>query len=204
MLSLFTFRPPLTLRSRVSQLLRASSSLTQGQTELLTGSCSPHCTKRRHPKTGESLSRAISTAPSLQTSTSLTLGMAEARYCVEYARSGRSSCKKCKQQIEKGVGRIGKITANAFSDDGGEMKMWYHMRCMFETLKVRWGWACGRGLWEGVGDEAGGRGWVGGLWEGLPIMEGINQNTSKSNSKSGHLISQGYKCGCLGRGFPPI
>jgi len=62
--------------------------------------------------------------------------MADARYCVEYAKSGRSSCKKCRQQIEKGVGRIGKVTANPFSDDGGEMKVWYHMRCMFETLKV--------------------------------------------------------------------
>lgn len=63
--------------------------------------------------------------------------MSDARYCVEYARTGRSGCKKCKQAIEKGVGRIGKITSNPFSDDGGEMKVWYHMRCMFETLKVR-------------------------------------------------------------------
>ena len=65
------------------------------------------------------------------------LKMSDARYCVEYARTGRSGCKKCKQAIEKGVGRIGKITSNPFSDDGGEMKVWYHMRCMFETLKVR-------------------------------------------------------------------
>lgn len=64
--------------------------------------------------------------------------MADARYCVESAKTGRSSCKKCKQQIEKGVGRIGKVTANPFSDEGGEMKVWYHTRCMFETLKVRW------------------------------------------------------------------
>ena len=63
--------------------------------------------------------------------------MSDARYCVEYARTGRSGCKKCKQTIEKGVGRIGKITSNPFSDDGGEMKVWYHTRCMFETLKVR-------------------------------------------------------------------
>ena len=63
--------------------------------------------------------------------------MSDARYCVEYARTGRSGCKKCKQTIEKGVGRIGKIMSNPFSDDGGEMKVWYHTRCMFETLKVR-------------------------------------------------------------------
>ena len=66
----------------------------------------------------------------------LEASMADARYCVEYAKTGRSSCKKCKSQIEKGVSRIGKITANPFSDDGGEMKVWYHTKCMFETLKV--------------------------------------------------------------------
>lgn len=63
--------------------------------------------------------------------------MADARYCVEYAKSGRSNCKKCKLAIEKGAGRIGKVTTNPFSDDGGEMKAWYHMKCIFETLKVR-------------------------------------------------------------------
>ena len=62
--------------------------------------------------------------------------MADNRYCIEYAKTGRSGCKKCKSQIEKGVPRMGKITPNPFSDDGGEMKVWYHMRCMFETLKV--------------------------------------------------------------------
>ena len=62
--------------------------------------------------------------------------MTDNRFCVEYAKSGRSSCKKCKQQIEKGMGRIGKLTANPFSEDGGDMKVWYHMRCVFETFKV--------------------------------------------------------------------
>jgi len=62
--------------------------------------------------------------------------LSDARYCVEYAKTGRSGCKKCKLSIEKGVGRIGKITTNPFSDDGGEMKVWYHLRCIFETLKV--------------------------------------------------------------------
>ena len=64
------------------------------------------------------------------------VNMSDARYCVEYAKTGRSGCKKCKLSIEKGVGRIGKITTNPFSDDGGEMKVWYHLRCIFETLKV--------------------------------------------------------------------
>jgi DNA ligase-3 len=61
--------------------------------------------------------------------------MADARYCIEYAKTGRSGCKKCKSTIEKGICRIGKITPNPFSDDGGDMKVWYHARCMFETLQ---------------------------------------------------------------------
>ena len=67
--------------------------------------------------------------------------MADVRYCIEYAKTGRSGCKKCKQQIEKGVARIGKVAPNPFSDDGGDMKVWYHVKCMFETFKVsllRW------------------------------------------------------------------
>jgi len=60
--------------------------------------------------------------------------MSEARYCVEYAKTSRSNCKKCKSQIEKGCCRIGKITPNPFSDDGGDMKVWFHMACMFESL----------------------------------------------------------------------
>lgn len=62
------------------------------------------------------------------------LGMADTRYCIEYAKTGRSGCKKCKQTIEKGVSRVGKVTANPFSDDGGEMKQWYHLPCVFETF----------------------------------------------------------------------
>lgn len=62
--------------------------------------------------------------------------MADNRYCIEYATTGRSGCKKCKLKIEKGMPRVGKITPNPFSDDGGDMKVWYHTRCMFETLKV--------------------------------------------------------------------
>ena len=60
--------------------------------------------------------------------------MSEARYCVEYAKTARSNCKKCKSQIDKGCCRIGKITANPFSDDGGDMKVWFHLTCMFESL----------------------------------------------------------------------
>ena len=83
-----------------------------------------------------SLSSNLSRTSTHVSSSVQEVNMADARYCVEYAKTGRSSCKKCKSQIEKGVSRIGKITTNPFSDDGGEMKVWYHTRCMFETLKV--------------------------------------------------------------------
>lgn len=57
------------------------------------------------------------------------------RYTTGYAKLGTSSCKKCKQKIDKGGLRIGKVVSNPFSDEGGDMKQWYHPQCMFETLK---------------------------------------------------------------------
>ncbi|XP_061196299.1 DNA ligase 3-like [Saccostrea echinata] len=61
--------------------------------------------------------------------------MAENRYITGYAKLGTSSCKKCKQKIDKGSLRIGKVVSNPFSDEGGDMKQWYHPQCIFETLK---------------------------------------------------------------------
>ena len=61
--------------------------------------------------------------------------MADVKYCAEYAKTGRSGCKKCKKTIEKGTCRIGKVTPNPFSDDGGDMKVWYHVGCMFESFQ---------------------------------------------------------------------
>ncbi|KAK6175663.1 hypothetical protein SNE40_014070 [Patella caerulea] len=60
--------------------------------------------------------------------------MAENRYIVGYAKLGTSSCKKCKQKIEKGAMRIGKVVSNPFSEDGGDMKQWFHPACIFETF----------------------------------------------------------------------
>ncbi|XP_065178433.1 DNA ligase 3-like [Sycon ciliatum] len=60
--------------------------------------------------------------------------MADNKYCVEHATTGRSSCKGCKQKIDKSALRIGKVSTNPFSDDGGEMKVWYHAKCMFDAL----------------------------------------------------------------------
>ena len=60
--------------------------------------------------------------------------MADNRYIVGYAKLGTSSCKKCKQKIAKGSLRIGKVTSNPFSEDGGDMKQWFHPSCIFETF----------------------------------------------------------------------
>uniref|UniRef100_A0A671M260 DNA ligase n=1 Tax=Sinocyclocheilus anshuiensis TaxID=1608454 RepID=A0A671M260_9TELE len=61
--------------------------------------------------------------------------MAEQRYCVEYAKRGTAGCKKCKDKIMKGLVRIGKIVPNPFSESAGEMKAWYHVKCIFEKLE---------------------------------------------------------------------
>lgn len=61
--------------------------------------------------------------------------MAEQRFMVEYAKRGTAGCKKCKDKIQKGVVRIGKIVPNPFSESAGEMKEWYHVKCMFEKLE---------------------------------------------------------------------
>ncbi|XP_063484623.1 DNA ligase 3 isoform X2 [Symphalangus syndactylus] len=61
--------------------------------------------------------------------------MAEQRFCVDYAKRGTAGCKKCKEKIVKGVCRIGKVVPNPFSEAGGDMKEWYHIKCMFEKLE---------------------------------------------------------------------
>lgn len=58
----------------------------------------------------------------------------EKPFLVEYASQGRAKCKTCKQQIEKSSTRIGKLVSNPFSDDGGTMKQWYHVPCIFDSL----------------------------------------------------------------------
>ncbi|XP_037664758.1 DNA ligase 3 isoform X3 [Choloepus didactylus] len=61
--------------------------------------------------------------------------MAEQRFCVDYAKRGTAGCKKCKEKIVKGICRIGKVVPNPFSESGGDMKEWYHIKCMFEKLE---------------------------------------------------------------------
>lgn len=61
--------------------------------------------------------------------------MSEQRFLVEYAKRGTAGCKKCKDKIQKGMVRIGKVVPNPFSESAGEMKEWYHVKCMFEKLE---------------------------------------------------------------------
>ena len=61
-------------------------------------------------------------------------GVEEKPFLVEYASQGRAKCKTCKQQIEKSSTRIGKLVSNPFSEDGGMMKQWFHVPCIFDTL----------------------------------------------------------------------
>lgn len=61
--------------------------------------------------------------------------MASTRFTCDYAKRGTASCKKCKQKLEKGSLRIGKVVPNPFSDDGGDMKQWFHANCLFETFE---------------------------------------------------------------------
>ncbi|GFS87919.1 DNA ligase 3 [Nephila pilipes] len=60
--------------------------------------------------------------------------MANNRYCIDLAKRGTAGCKECKQKIEKGLVRIAKIIPNPFTDSGGEMKQWFHVKCIFVKL----------------------------------------------------------------------
>ncbi|NXK81933.1 DNLI3 ligase, partial [Amazona guildingii] len=102
--------------------------------------------------------------------------MAEQRYCVDYAKRGTAGCKKCKEKIVKGMVRIGKIVPNPFTESGGDMKEWYHVKCMFEKLdKAR---ATTKKI-EDITDLEG--------WEELQDAEKdlINKHISEANSKAG-------------------
>ncbi|XP_033970043.1 DNA ligase 3 isoform X2 [Trematomus bernacchii] len=61
--------------------------------------------------------------------------MADQKFIVEYAKRGTAGCKKCKEKIMKGIVRIGKVVPNPFSESAGEMKEWYHSKCIFEKME---------------------------------------------------------------------
>jgi len=54
-------------------------------------------------------------------------------HVIEYAKSGRAKCKKCKEKIEKDEIRFGHETSNAFSDSAIG---WYHMKCAAQKVPI--------------------------------------------------------------------
>ena len=52
-------------------------------------------------------------------------------YCVEYAKSNRSTCRGCFVKIEKAVLRIGVITVD--EDHGHSQTSWHHLGCCDAT-----------------------------------------------------------------------
>jgi Poly(ADP-ribose) polymerase and DNA-Ligase Zn-finger region len=50
-------------------------------------------------------------------------------HVIEMAKSGRSTCRVCKQGIPKGELRFGEETVNAFSESGGTSFVWHHLKC---------------------------------------------------------------------------
>ncbi|NXT41732.1 DNLI3 ligase, partial [Pelecanoides urinatrix] len=101
--------------------------------------------------------------------------MAEQRYCVDYAKRGTAGCKKCKEKIVKGMVRIGKIVPNPFTESGGDMKEWYHVKCMFEKLEKA------RATTKKIEDITDLEGWEE-LQDGEKEL--INKHISEANSKA--------------------
>ncbi|NXT77312.1 DNLI3 ligase, partial [Zapornia atra] len=101
--------------------------------------------------------------------------MAEQRYCVDYAKRGTAGCKKCKEKIVKGVVRIGKIVPNPFTESGGDMKEWYHVKCIFEKLEKA------RATTKRIEDITDLEGWEE-LQDGEKEL--INKHISEANSKA--------------------
>ena len=62
--------------------------------------------------------------------------MATNRYIAEYAVSGRATCKDkdCKELVAKGSLTLVKVSPNAFNGGEGDMRTYYHPKCIFATL----------------------------------------------------------------------
>jgi Poly(ADP-ribose) polymerase and DNA-Ligase Zn-finger region len=57
-------------------------------------------------------------------------------HTIEVAKSGRASCKACKQSIAKGDLRFGEEFNNQFSDSGGTSYRWHHLACAAKKLPL--------------------------------------------------------------------
>lgn len=60
--------------------------------------------------------------------------MSDTKFSVDYSKRV-SKCKKCKTEIPKGDIRLAKLVPNFFGDSDGEMKQFYHIKCLFDTFK---------------------------------------------------------------------
>lgn len=58
----------------------------------------------------------------------------EKPFAIEVAKLGRANCRKCKQKCDSGAVRIAKLAYNPFGGDGGKMKQWHHVDCLFEVF----------------------------------------------------------------------
>lgn len=54
-------------------------------------------------------------------------------YSCEYAKSGRASCKKCKEKIDKDVLRMAVMVQSPFFD--GKQPNWHHFDCFFQRFR---------------------------------------------------------------------
>ena len=50
-------------------------------------------------------------------------------HTIEVAKSGRATCRGCRQKIEKDALRFGEETPNMFSEEGGTTYRWWHLEC---------------------------------------------------------------------------
>lgn len=50
-------------------------------------------------------------------------------HTIEVAKSGRATCRGCRQKIAKDVCRFGEEVPNMFSEEGGTTFRWYHLEC---------------------------------------------------------------------------
>lgn len=57
-------------------------------------------------------------------------------HTIEVAKSGRSTCRGCREKIAKDVLRFGEEVPNLFSEEGGTTYRWWHLACAAEKGKL--------------------------------------------------------------------